>query len=95
MAGKQEAAACPPATSLCLPDLVEGLHHLLVDDEHYGHVQTHSAQSRNCPFIETTGGHQEEKHIVSVEIVIMVYCNVIYGCDTWNEAIENRWFSVR
>lgn len=73
MAGKQEAAACPPATSFCLPDPVEDLHHLLVDDENYGHIQTHSAQSRNCPFIETTGGHKEEKHIASVAIVAMVW----------------------
>lgn len=58
MAGKQEAAATP---SFCLPDLVEDLHHLLVDDEDDGHIQTHPAQARDCPFIETRGGCKEKK----------------------------------
>lgn len=75
MAERQEAAAHSAATSFRLPDLVEDLHHLLVDDENYGHVQTHSTQSRNCPFIEAAGGHKEEKH-VSVEVVVMVPCRV-------------------
>lgn len=80
MAGKQEAAARPPAASFCFPDLVEDLHHFLVDDENYGHIQTHPAQARNCPFVETTGGHNEEKHTVSGGIVVMVISsnNVIY-----------------
>lgn len=38
--------------SVCLPDFVEDLHDLLVDDEDDGHVQTHSPQTRDGAFVE-------------------------------------------
>jgi len=38
--------------SVCLPDFVEDLHDLLIDDEDDGNVQTHSPQSRDGAFVE-------------------------------------------
>lgn len=59
---------CTPSSSVRLPDHIQGLHHLLIDDENYGHIQTHTTQPWNCPFIETTDGHKEregwEQHTV-------------------------------
>lgn len=56
-------AWCPgsrSSRSFCLPDHVQDLHHLLIDDEYYGHIQAHSAQPGNCPFIETTDEQRGE-----------------------------------
>lgn len=50
---------CTSSSSVRLPDRIQDLHHLLIDDENYGHIQTHTAQPRNCPFIETTDGQKE------------------------------------
>lgn len=66
MPGAREAGR---SRSFCLPDHVQDLHHLLVDDEYYGHIQAHSAQPGNCPFIETTGERKEEKQ-VSMKILV-------------------------
>lgn len=52
---------CTSSSSVRLPDRIQDLHHLLIDDENYGHIQTHTAQPRNCPFIETTDGHKERE----------------------------------
>lgn len=50
---------CTSRGSVRLPDNIQDLHHLLIDDEDYGHVQTHTAQPRNRPLVETAGGHRE------------------------------------
>lgn len=54
--GKQEAGHSSLGSrsgSVRLPDGVQDLDHFLIDDENYGHVQTDTAQTRDCPFIET------------------------------------------
>lgn len=44
---------CTSRGSVRYPDNIQDLHHLLIDDEDYGHVQTHTAQPRNRPFVES------------------------------------------
>lgn len=74
-------AWCPGSSrSFCLPDHVQDLHHLLVDDENYGHIQAHSAQPGNCPFIETTDEYKEEKQ-VSMKIIVSRRSRV---CSNWH-----------
>lgn len=58
----------PPSPDLVrLPHLVEQLHHLVVDDEHDGHVQAHPAQAGDRALVEPAevwgwgGGGREEK----------------------------------
>lgn len=41
-----------PCLSLCLPNFVEDLHHLFVDDKDNSDVQTHAAQPRNRALVE-------------------------------------------
>lgn len=41
-----------PSGSVCLPHLVEQLHHLIIDDEHDGHVQADPAQARHSALVE-------------------------------------------
>lgn len=38
--------------SLSLPDDIEDLDHLLVDDENYGNIQADAAETWDCSFIE-------------------------------------------
>lgn len=55
-----------PCSSVRLPDHIQDLHDLLVDDENYGHVQAHAAQPWNCPFVETRVGHEERAVVKSL-----------------------------
>lgn len=49
--------------SVCLPDFVEDLHDLLIDDEDDGHVQTHSPQTRDGAFVEPE--RDVDRHLVT------------------------------
>lgn len=42
-----------PSGLVCLPDFIEQLHNLIVDDEHDGHIQADSAQSGNSALVES------------------------------------------
>lgn len=35
------------------PDIVQSLHHVLVEGEHNGHIETHSSQSRGSALVKT------------------------------------------
>lgn len=48
-----------PRGSVRLPDHIQDLHYLLIDDENYGHIQTHAAQPWNCPLVEARGRHED------------------------------------
>lgn len=55
-----EAGGCsPPRSSVGLPDGVEDLDHLLVDDENYGNIQADAAETWDCSFIEATDWHKD------------------------------------
>lgn len=48
-----EAGGCsPPLRSVSLPDHIEDLDHLLVDDENDGNIQADAAQARDRSFVE-------------------------------------------
>lgn len=40
----------------CLPDHIQNLYDLLIDDENYGHIKTYTAKPGNCSFIEPVEG---------------------------------------
>lgn len=60
---------CTSSSSVRLPDHIQDLHHLLIDDENYGHIQTHPAQPRNCPFVETTDRHKEREGEYKISMI--------------------------
>lgn len=43
----------PPLGLVRLPDFIEQLHHLIIDDEDDGHVQADPAQSGNGALVES------------------------------------------
>lgn len=49
-----------PSGSVCLPHFVEQLHHLIIDDEHDGHVQADPAQARHSALVESGVGWEKE-----------------------------------
>lgn len=53
---------------LGLPHVVKQFDHLLIDDEHYGHIQAHAAKPGNCPFIKPVGGRQQGEMRLDVRL---------------------------
>lgn len=49
-----------PCGSVCLPNFVEQLHHLIIDDKHDGHVQADPAQARHSALVESGVGWEKE-----------------------------------
>lgn len=54
-----QSSELSPRPSLSLPDDIEDLDHLLVDDENYGNIQADAAETWDCSFVEAADWRKE------------------------------------